>query len=560
MITNGGSLQNEGDLWFGAGDDTPQDGLHVKFEINNGTINLTGGDVYPDDQEGILGTADLLFVYRIHPVDLVPVDTDYAINFTGPGSLTVDHSGINIAREDVTTLEYFGNDGSSPYTTKVSYQELWTAGILRSHGLSGVDPGLNFDNFFTVTGTNGTDNYTVTAKTGTTVTWDGGNGAWFDAKWNGGQTAQTAFGREDGTENSHNIVIGGGAQVAYTSDQSTTHNSDFRVESQNGPASVTVTGGAKLSITSTNTDADSKWTRWNGDLTLDNGTLDRGFIPAGTTVSGGALIFGTWNSRDNQQIDVNITNGGRLENDGQVWFGAGEDHGAGLEVAMTIDNGTVDLTGGDNFPLIGVGGPEADLTFFYDYDELAPAPKDEQYAINFTGPGSITVDDSGIAIYRQDALGNFDVGLKTYQNLWDLGILQANGLSGLDGATFGSYFTTTGTLGANNYTLTSLLTGGGNNGDFDGDSDVDGNDFLVWQRTLGQAVTPGTGADGSGNGTIDAADLTVWKGGFGSAVAAGAGAVGAVPEPTSLAVALVGLAGLAIGGSRRALVAARCKQ
>jgi hypothetical protein len=48
-------------------------------------------------------------------------------------------------------------------------------------------------------------------------------------------------------------------------------------------------------------------------------------------------------------------------------------------------------------------------------------------------------------------------------------------------------------------------------GNFDGDDDVDGNDFLVWQQQLGG---PGS-ADGDGSGTVDAADLALWQTGFG---------------------------------------------
>jgi len=59
-------------------------------------------------------------------------------------------------------------------------------------------------------------------------------------------------------------------------------------------------------------------------------------------------------------------------------------------------------------------------------------------------------------------------------------------------------------------------------GDFDGDGDRDGADFLVWQRDLG-----------------DAASLAIWEANFGvpplSAIAT------AVPEPASLLLALLGL-------------------
>ncbi len=60
-------------------------------------------------------------------------------------------------------------------------------------------------------------------------------------------------------------------------------------------------------------------------------------------------------------------------------------------------------------------------------------------------------------------------------------------------------------------------------GDFDADGDVDGNDFLVWQRGVG--------------GVHNAATLATWKANFGASVTA---ASGGVPEPAG--AVLVGLA------------------
>ena len=54
-------------------------------------------------------------------------------------------------------------------------------------------------------------------------------------------------------------------------------------------------------------------------------------------------------------------------------------------------------------------------------------------------------------------------------------------------------------------------------GDYDRNAQVDGGDFLLWQRTLGAAVvTPGLNADGNQNGVIDGSDLNVWSSRFGS--------------------------------------------
>ena len=66
--------------------------------------------------------------------------------------------------------------------------------------------------------------------------------------------------------------------------------------------------------------------------------------------------------------------------------------------------------------------------------------------------------------------------------------------------------------------------------DFDADNDVDGNDFLVWQRKFG------TGTDSD--------DLAVWQAQFGAA--AQLAALRAVPEPGALALLLLaGASGLA---------------
>ena len=64
-------------------------------------------------------------------------------------------------------------------------------------------------------------------------------------------------------------------------------------------------------------------------------------------------------------------------------------------------------------------------------------------------------------------------------------------------------------------------------GDFDSDGDVDGADFLAWQR-------------GNATGGTTAANLTLWENNFGTS-AAGA-STGAVPEPTS--ICLLGIAGV----------------
>ena len=90
-----------------------------------------------------------------------------------------------------------------------------------------------------------------------------------------------------------------------------------------------------------------------------------------------------------------------------------------------------------------------------------------------------------------------------------------------------------------NWNESLLLTDGilsiGLTGDFDFDGDVDGADFLVWQRGFGT--------------THNAADIADWQTYFGTtAVAASASAV---PEPTSAGLLVMALGALVLVGRRR---------
>ncbi len=75
--------------------------------------------------------------------------------------------------------------------------------------------------------------------------------------------------------------------------------------------------------------------------------------------------------------------------------------------------------------------------------------------------------------------------------------------------------------------------GAGLPGDFDGDGDVDGADFLTWQRGF--------------PGTFDASDLAEWQGAYGAPPVAAA----TVPEPTSLILTLSGTLATALCFRRR---------
>lgn len=157
------------------------------------------------------------------------------------------------------------------------------------------------------------------------------------------------------------------------------------------------------------------------------------------------------------------------------------------------------------------------------------------------------------------------------------------GGGGGNGALSESYLTGSSTLGNNaNVSLGNSFNTSGthdlvfrygvigstpNSADFDVDGDVDGADFLTWQRGLGKA-DPITRADGDaddldpdGDGPIiddvDADDLAIWKAGMQSqsTLVTGfvryvtSGAAG-VPEPGSVVIACMGLGVLAAGRRR----------
>ena len=86
------------------------------------------------------------------------------------------------------------------------------------------------------------------------------------------------------------------------------------------------------------------------------------------------------------------------------------------------------------------------------------------------------------------------------------------------------------------------------NADFNGDNIVDGADFLIWQRGFGAAGTLATG-DANGDLAVNDLDLGIFKTQFGTDPTPAVGAIGAVPEPTTLALA--GLAMVAAGLAAR---------
>jgi len=79
-------------------------------------------------------------------------------------------------------------------------------------------------------------------------------------------------------------------------------------------------------------------------------------------------------------------------------------------------------------------------------------------------------------------------------------------------------------------------------GDFDKDSDVDGDDLTLWKGAFGQTAV----GDADSDGDSDGADFLTWQRNYAPGAPA-AGTAAAVPEPASLALLLTAVAGVLVG-------------
>jgi hypothetical protein len=388
------------------------------------------------------------------------------------------------------------------------------------------------------------------------VVWDGGDGLWDEANWNGGMYPIDIVGTNYGSQG-YASLNGGDDFIISGTDSVVTYDADFLMNDfriKQG-SSLTVEDGATWSQPTAENWSENRWTEYDGDsLVIDGGTFSRlGSVPG---EGGGALIFGSWMGDDNfdnplseldhQEINITITGGGRLENEGQLWFGGwGDTAPNGTVVTMTINDGTVDLTGGD-VPDVG-DEADGDLVFT---NRFLPSDTANQptYVINFTGPGSITVDSSGIVNASKNEADEWvNLDPVTYEALWDAGILQANGQSGVDGEDFANYFTVTGELGMDDYTLTFAPGPGGVTGDYNGNGTVEQADLdLVLLNWGGDGSTPPAAwVNDLPDGTIDQAELDGVLLNWGNA---GAGlSAASVPEPAAWLLGSIALVSIAAG-------------
>lgn len=100
----------------------------------------------------------------------------------------------------------------------------------------------------------------------------------------------------------------------------------------------------------------------------------------------------------------------------------------------------------------------------------------------------------------------------------------------------------------------SISTTGGDvdpveNGDFNGDGFIDAADYTVWRDNENQIGVGLAGGDGNDDGVVDGLDYAIWAAQYSPAPSEAASA--AVPEPTSIVIAIACLLGGARVGQRR---------
>jgi hypothetical protein len=245
----------------------------------------------------------------------------------------------------------------------------------------------------------------------------------------------------------------------------------------------------------------------------------------------------------NDNVDVTASNGTRLDMNGAI--------GLNGQTITVTGGGQVNInnmvTGGGtiaNGGVLGTAGPtglDGSLTSTGTLAvDIAGAGANAYDAWNITGSavlsGTLAVD--AIAGFAPSSGQSFTV---LTANSVDAGALA---LGGPDAGLFSLVKTPT--------SLVLQVVGAAVAGDYNQNGVVDAADYVAWRNTENQSVTPGSGADGDGNGVVNTLDYDFWKARFGNTASSGSGqASTAVPEPTSLTIAILMGLGIATLNRRR---------
>jgi hypothetical protein len=229
---------------------------------------------------------------------------------------------------------------------------------------------------------------------------------------------------------------------------------------------------------------------------------------------------------------------------------------------------TVPLNGGDDIAVFGIAGPgELVLT------SLNLEVNATNGQVRITNPTEIDFEIDGYEIIS--AAGSLSTAGWTVPTGWDkgggssstgliagsllesamlgpgaalsLGTAYAGGTNMSNQDLAFRYRRTNGTLASG---TVEYITGGNLPGDFDGDGDVDGADLTTLRANFGSKTATSMTGDADGDADADGNDFLIWQRNKTAPVATAAGA--AVPEPSGLALAVLGLmASAGLWGRRR---------
>jgi len=203
------------------------------------------------------------------------------------------------------------------------------------------------------------------------------------------------------------------------------------------------------------------------------------------------------------------------------------DSATGLILQPNLIEGFLGLSlfdGGGLFTSTGIG-PSCGLEGAYYCSEQQGDPAWRFATVTFQADATVGVaTDLYLEIGKQGVVHNNDTPINTQvvfgsndlPNIWD-----ANAMEGMNH------------VGAFDARIIVASA------DFDEDDDVDGADFLIWQRGLGIGGMLSEG-DADGNSLVDAVDLSVWESQWGASAASVAVAV-EVPEPSACVLLLVAI-------------------
>lgn len=324
----------------------------------------------------------------------------------------------------------------------------------------------------------------------------------FDSSWRPEGLDDGDVGDQNNQTGTVDVIYNGGPGTEILKFQSDPAEDNFKDDSQNEGIDLDAQYNGTDSTMQLEFNLGNAWNDWW--WAIDN---VRVFVPAEPSIlqidvgtGEGTLIGGDVINVDINSIDIQSTNGN-----------LNPEANAGLSFTQpdSIDGDDPDSTVGSNL------GESWQL-----------AAANENYFSEFFLEGSSAFTEA-----RSESLGRlFDIGTPATDR--DLAFTYTN-VFGTEIAGIVEYVGTPG------------------DADFDGDNDVDGRDFLAWQRNNGTIGGPAFGpGDANGDGNVDDTDLTIWQGQYGT-LGGPLAAATTVPEPTSLALLVFASLASALRRARR---------